>query len=95
MENAFCTKVRNFSPWNLSDDSSYHSKLPLARLSGAYSVRGILIKMIPTYDCKVAAQILKRDKEDWDAKWDLAVLLAEIGETRKVNLLQCLTLLVF
>lgn len=37
-------------------------------------------------------QVIARDKEDMDARWDRAVMYNEIGEPRKVNAKLCLTL---
>lgn len=30
-------------------------------------------------------QVLKRDKDDWDSRFNLGILLNEIGEARKVH----------
>lgn len=37
------------------------------------------------FRCMGCLQVLKRDKDDWDSRFNLGILLNEIGEARKVR----------
>ncbi|KAK9863914.1 hypothetical protein WJX84_005814 [Apatococcus fuscideae] len=63
----FCMIAARMAKTNLN---LWRRAATLAALSG-FNERSLLCLM----------EILKTDQEDWDARWDLGVLLAEIGET--------------